>query len=242
MVVVFSERMLPEVMDTFWGALERGETVTDAAKEVGSDREKGRLWIAATGGIQPRRGRELKGRCLTFQEREEIALAQARGESMRCTARRLGRSPSTISCELARNTDRCGEYRPSHAHAWQRAARPKPAKLTVDLQLRQIVEQLLAEKYSPEQIAGRLRTSYPASPEMWVSTETIYQSLYVTSRGALKRELTACLRRGPTRRKPGRQTGQRRNRIPDMVNIAQRPPGGRRSRRPGPLGRRPDHR
>src|SRR5664279_3370529 len=65
--------------------------------------------------------------------------------------------------------------------------------------------------------------SYPEDPEMWVSTETIYQSLYVTSRGALKRELTACLQTGRTLRKPGRQTGQRRNRIPDMVNIAKRP-------------------
>ncbi len=225
MVVVFSERMLPEVMNTFWGALERGETVTDAAKEVGTYREKGRRWIAATGGIRPRRGRNLKDRCLTFGEREEIAHGSASGESRRSIARRLGRSPSTISRELRRNADCCGEYRPSRAHAlaWHRAERPKPAKLALNLQLRAIVEQLLAEQYSPEQIAGRLRMDYPASPEMWVSTETIYQSLYVTSRGALKRELTACLRTGRTRRKPGRQTGQRRNRIPDMVNIAQRP-------------------
>jgi len=97
MVVVFSERMLPEVMDTFWGALERGETVTDAAKEVGTYREKGQRWIAATGGIRPRRGRNLKDRCLTFAEREEIAHGNASGESRRSIARRLGRSPSTIS-------------------------------------------------------------------------------------------------------------------------------------------------
>ncbi|MGO9901382.1 MAG: IS30 family transposase [Solirubrobacteraceae bacterium] len=217
--------MLPEVMDTFWGALERGETVTDAAKAVGTYRIAGRRWITACSGIRPRRGRNLKGRCLTFAEREEIAQGAASGESMRATARRLGRSPSTISRERARNADRCGEYRPSRAHAraWQRAARPKPAKLAVNLQLREFVEAGLRHKYSPEQIAGRLRISYPEDPEMWVSTETIYQSLYVTSRGALKRELTACLRTGRTLRKPGRQTGQRRNRIPDMVNIAERP-------------------
>ena len=89
--------------------------------------------------------------------------------------------------------------------------------------MREIVETELAEKHSPEQIAGRLRIRFPARPEMWVSTETIYQSLYVSSRGALKRELTACLRTGRTLRKPGRRTGQRRNRIPDMVNIADRP-------------------
>jgi len=217
--------MLPEVMDTFWGSLERGETVTDAAKAVGTYRMAGRRWITACSGIRPRRGRNLKGRCLTFAEREEIAQGAASGESMRATARRLGRSPSTISRERARNADRCGEYRPSRAHAraWQRAARPKPAKLAVNLQLREFVEADLRHKYSPEQIAGRLRISYPEDPEMWVSTETIYQSLYVTSRGALKRELTACLRTGRTLRKPGRQTGQRRNRIPDMVNIAERP-------------------
>jgi DNA-binding CsgD family transcriptional regulator len=156
-MVVFSERMLPEVMDVFWGALARGETVTDAAKEVGTYREKGGRWIAAAGGIRPRRGRHLKGRCLTFAEREEIVLLRARGKSMRTIARRLGRSPSTVSRELRRNADRDGEYRPSQAHAlaWQRASRPKPAKLAVNLKLRAIVEQRLARKYSPAQIAAR---------------------------------------------------------------------------------------
>jgi transposase, IS30 family len=200
------ERMLPEVMDVFWGALARGETVTDAAKEVGTCREKGGRWIAACGGIRPRRGRHLKGRCLTFAEREEIVLLRASGESIRAVARRLGRSPSTISRELRRNADRRGEYRPSRAHALalQRAGRPKPAKLAVNLALRQIVEEDLQRRYSPAQIAARLRIRFPTDAEMWVSAETIDQSLYVSSRGALKRELTACLRTGRTLRKPGR--------------------------------------
>ncbi len=86
---------------------------------------------------------------------------------------------------------------------------------------------------SPEQIAGRLRRQFPAAPEMWESTETIYQSLYVQSRGALKRELTRYLRTGRSLRKPGRQAGQRKNRIPDTVNIAQRPPEADERRVPG---------
>ena len=108
-------------------------------------------------------------------------------------AARLGRNVSTISREVARNRDPPGRYRAStaHAQAYQRASRPKPAKLTVNLALRQRVEKDLGKRYSPEQIAGRLRADFPDQPEMWVSTETIYQSLYVQSRGALRRELTA---------------------------------------------------
>ena len=81
----------------------------------------------------------------------------------------------------------------------------------------------LAKKYSPEQIAGRLKVDFPDQPEMQVSTETIYQSLYVQSRGALKHELTRCLRTGRAVRRPSRKVGQRKNRIPNMINIAERP-------------------
>src|SRR5688500_9151240 len=146
---------------------------------------------------------------------------------MRVIARRLGRAPSTISRELKRNADRHdGSYRATTAHAlaYERASRPKPAKLATNLRLRQLVQDDLCRRFSPEQIAGRLRRRFPEDPEMWVSAETIYQSLYVQSRGALKRELTRYLRTGRALRKPGRQAGQRKNRIPDMVNIAARPP------------------
>ena len=98
---------------------------------------------------------------------------------------------------------------------------PKPAKLWVNQRLREIVEQLLERRYSPEQIAGRLRVKFPADPEMWVSTETIYQSLYVTSRGALRRELTKCLRTGRKLRHPGRKAGAH-NGPRGMINIAER--------------------
>jgi IS30 family transposase len=217
-MVRFSNAQVAEAVQPFWAALQRGEFISDAAAEAGTYRKQGTRWVAICGGVRPRRGRDLKGRCLTFSEREEIALARARGESMRVIARRLGRAPSTISRELKRNADR-GGYRATsaHAQAYERASRPKPAKLRTNLALRQLVQDDLRRRYSLEQIAGRLRRQFPDDPEMWVSTETIYQSLYVQSRGALKRELTRYLRTGRSLRKPGRQVGQRKNRIPDGV-------------------------
>jgi IS30 family transposase len=102
-------------------------------------------------------------------------------------------------------------------------ARPKTAKLTSRPLLRQLVQAKLEEKLSPRQIAVELRTEYPDHPEMWVSHEAIYQSIYVQGRGALRRELAACLRTGRALRKPRRQGNQRLARIPDMVNISERP-------------------
>ena len=231
----FVNAQVPEVVQPFWATLQRGEFIADAAVAVGTYRKQGTRWVAACGGLRPRRGRNLKGRCLSFAEREEIALARARGETIRAIARCLGRSPSTISRELRRNADRDGGYRATMAHAlaYDRASRPKPAKLASNLALRQIVQDDLVRRYSPEQIAGRLRRRFPDDPEMRVSTETIYQSLYVQSRGALKRELTRYLRTGRALRKPGRQPGQRKNRIPDMVSIAERAPEADERRVPG---------
>ena len=221
----FFRHMISENVQVFWAALQRGEFITDAAEAVGTYRKQGARWVVASGGVRPRRGRNLQGRYLSFAEREEIALARAAGESMRSIAARLGRAPSTISRELGRNAEPSGRYRATSAHAaaWERAARPKPAKLATNPALRGKVEQYLLKRYSPEQIAGRLRREFPDDPEMWVCTETIYQSLYVQSRGALRRELTRCLRTGRALRHPGRQPGQRKNRIPDMVNISERP-------------------
>ena len=223
--MVFSDRMVPEVYQTFWAAMARGEFITDAAAEAGTYRRKGAGWLAAAGGVRPRRGRDLNRRCLTLTEREEIALGRARGDSVRKVAEVIGRSPSTVSRELRRNSDGLGRYRATSAHAlaYDRASRPKPAKLLTNLVLRGMVEADLAKKYSPEQIAGRLKVEFPDQPEMQVSTETIYQSLYVQSRGALKRDLTRCLRTGRAVRKPCRKPGQRKNRIPNMINISERP-------------------
>jgi IS30 family transposase len=107
---------------------------------------------------------------------------------------------------------------------WPTAGRRDRSRASwLHLELRGMVEADLAKKYSPEQIAGRLKVDFPDQPEMQVSTETIYQSLYVQSRGALKRDLTRCLRTGRAVRKPCRKPRQRKNRIPNMINISERP-------------------
>src|SRR5450759_1762501 len=189
MTVRFSNQIVAELIQPFWSAWQAGEFRTDASALAGTYRNRGLAWVRQAGGVRPRRGRDLQGRYLSFGEREEIALGRAGGESIRSISRRLGRSASTISRELARNSDAAGAYRATTAHplAYERASRPKPAKLVTNEALRARVELDLEKKYSPEQIAGRLRGDHPDDPEMWVSTETIYQSLYVQSRGALRR-------------------------------------------------------
>ena len=162
----FSDQMVTEVVQRFWAAMARGEFITDAAAEAGTYRKKGARWLVAAGGVRPRRGRDLKGRCLTLADREEIALGRAGGESMRAIAARLGRSPSTISRELARNAGCAGQsYRATTAHAlaYERAGRPKPSKLATNLALRRKVEEDLQLRYSPEQIAGGAR-QFPDDP------------------------------------------------------------------------------
>jgi transposase, IS30 family len=239
----FSVTQVPEVIQPLWAALQEGEFVADAAVRIGTHRTQARRWIAACGGVRPRRGRHLKGRCLTFAEREEIALARARGETVRVIARRLGRSPSTISRELRRNSDRDGGYRATVAHAlaFERASRPKPAKLATNVALREIVQDDLSRRYSPEQIAGRLRRRFSDDPEMWVSAETIYQSLYVQSRGALRRELTRYLRPAARCASPAGSPGSARTASPPWSTS----PSAARGGRPAgarPLGGRPDDR
>ena len=145
---------------------------------------------------------------------------------MRAIAAVIGRSPSTVSRELRRNADARGSYRASRAHAaaYHRASRPKESKLAGNQRLRDRVEADLEERYSPEQISGRLRRDFPDEADMQAHHETIYQALYLHSRGALRQELTRRLRTGRSVRKPGRTVGQRKNRIPDPVSIHQRPP------------------
>ena len=112
----FSNQLVAEAIQPFWAALQAGEFVTDAAALAGTHRWRGLKWVRQAGGVRPRRGRDLQGRCLSFAEREEIALGRAGGESMRQIAERLGRSPSTVSRELARNACEAGRYRATTAH------------------------------------------------------------------------------------------------------------------------------
>jgi IS30 family transposase len=171
------------------------------------------------------------GSAVVVRGAEEIACLVAAGRSARSIARELGRAPSTITRELARRRGRDGRYRASTAQAAADASarRPKPAKLAVNARLRAEVQARLELRHSPEQIMRRLREDFPEDPEMWVSHETIYQSLFVQGRGALRRELTTCLRTGRALRRPQRQhagirAAARGRRIPGMVNISERPP------------------
>lgn len=215
----------PDLLQVFWTGMQAGEFITDAVLPIETSRRTGRRVLLDAGGVRPRRGRDLKGRCLSFAQREEIAVLRAQGQSLRQIAAVIRVSASTVSRELRRNTLPGTGYRATSAQvlAFQRASRPKPAKLHTNPMLRARVEADLKKKYSPEQIAGRLRRQFPDDLEMRVSPETIYQSLYVQSRGALKRDLTACLRTGRAVRRPCRKAGQRKNRVPDMINISERP-------------------
>jgi IS30 family transposase len=161
---------------------------------------------------------------LSFEEREQISRGVAAGESAHAIARQLGRPASTITRELNANGGRV-RYRALRAHrrAIACAARPKRGKLAGPSRLRSEVEAGLVARWSPQQISARLRTDHPADLEMRISHETIYQSLYVQSRGALRRELTKCLRTGRAIRRPKRRADQRRGRIPDMIMISDRP-------------------
>jgi IS30 family transposase len=171
----------------------------------------------------------LRGRYLSPAEREEIGLGVAAGVPVRVIAAGLGRAPSTVSREIARNggggPGRAARYRPllAQARAEARAARPRPAKLAVNGELRAFVQGKLEENWSPEQISVALRREFPDDAEMRVSHETIYQSIYVQGRGALRRELAVCLRTGRVLRRPRRRADERRGRIPGMVMISERP-------------------
>ena len=159
-----------------------------------------RIWVESK--VKSRRVGESEHR-LGFAERERISRGLAAGESFRALGRELGRAASTVSREVGGCGGRRG-YRALAAHrrALGMAARPKPGKLSASPRLRAAVEAGLGRRWSPQQIAARLRAAHPDDQEMRISHETIYQSLYIQSRGELRRQLTANLRSGRTRRRP----------------------------------------
>ena len=159
---------------------------------------------------------------LSLEERVEISVGLRLGDTLTAIAHRVGRAPSTVCREVANNGGR-RRYRPfaAHCRAWQQARRPKRAKLACP-RLRDRVVGDLERLWSPWQIARRLRSEFPDDPEMWVSHETIYKTLYIQGRGELRRELARCLRTGRARRRPQGRAG--RHQIAGMVMISERPP------------------
>ena len=199
-----------------------GQRPIDIARDIGRSKRHVQYVLSSSGGIAPRQERP-SGRRLSLAEREEISRGLIAGASLRSIARDLGRAPSTIAREVAVNSGR----RPYRAwladrRASRRARRPRLAKLARNPRLRQAVEVLLLERWSPQQIAWQLRHDHPDDREMWVSHETIYQTLFVQGRGALRAELRRCLRTGRARRRPAgriRPSGALR----DMVLLSERP-------------------
>lgn len=250
-----------EVERRFWVGIAAGQSSEVAAAACGASFAVGARWFRQAGGMPRIRLLSLSGRYLSFAEREEIALLRVQGLGVRALARRLGRSPSTISRELRRNAATRGgqlTYRASTAQwkAERAARRPKAAKLVENHTLRQYVQARLAGEvstpagasapgpqvtwvgrrhgrrqdrrwalaWSPEQISHRLELDFPNDESMRISPEAIYQALYIQGRGALKRELTACLRTGRALRVPRARTRGRGKRfVTPEVLISQRP-------------------
>jgi len=229
----------------FWLLVRAGTARKEATRQLGLSSATGESWFSQAGGVAPFYVlAQPTGLRLSLGEREEIAFRAAREESINGIARALGRAPSTVQRELRRNgyeyrsraqldptprrgrrrTLPCG-YRASLAQkrADQAACRPKPAWLATNQWLHDAVQAMLEDDLSPEQIAAILGLEFPDMPEMQVSHKTIYQSIYVQGRGALRRELAVHLRTGRALRRPRRQNGQRQPRIPGLISISERP-------------------
>lgn len=243
--------------ERFWQAIAAGASSEDAAFEAGVSHAVGPRLFRKAGGMPPSifrsSAKPLSGRYLSLAEREEIALLNVQGHSLREIGRRLGRAASTISRELDRNAATHGggmAYRATTAqwHADRSARRPKPTKLARNIALRTYVEDRLAgvvaapscarvrrpgpgkdrrwaKAWSPEQIARRLPIDFPDDETMRISHEAIYQALFVQGRGALRRELTACLRTGRALRMPRARAGKRsKSFVSPEIMISECPP------------------
>lgn len=208
-----------------WERWRAGQCVADIARALERRNKSGVYRVLALyGGIAPvpRRRAALR---LGLEEREEISRGIAAGRSIRAIAAGLGRAPSTVSRELGRNGG-ASAYRASDADrcAWERAQRPKPCRLATHRALRWRVAQKLALQWSPEQISGWLRWAFPADEDLHVSHETIYRSLFVQTRGVLKKELMVQLRtRRQLRQAKGGTAKTGLGQIADAVSIRERP-------------------
>jgi IS30 family transposase len=208
-----------------WERWQRGDSLQQIAQLFDRNHSSVQGILVQTGGIRPAR-RKRASSVLTLSEREEISRAVAAGQSIRSVSTRLGRAPSTINRELQRNGGlEC--YRASQADqaAWDRAQRPKACKLVENRRLAGVVASKLQALWSPEQIAGWLKRTYPNDETHRVSHETIYRSLFIQARGALKKELLQHLRRTRVMRRSRHHTQKTDNhgRITDAVSISDRP-------------------
>ncbi|WP_433436130.1 IS30 family transposase [Nonomuraea sp. CA-141351] len=208
-----------DVESEYWRLVLSGVGTVEACRALGIGRKTGYRWRAENGGLPPARLAESarSSRFLSLLERQRIATLRAQGLGVRAIADRLGRSPSTISRELRRNTlphDR-GVYDGdlAHARARQRAQRPRQGRLLEDEELRAEVQAKLELDWSPEQIAAYLRSAWPDRPNWHVCHETIYQALYHGGKGGLSRSLTRRLRTGRPLRKRRRRPDQRQPRF-----------------------------
>ena len=208
-----------------WDRWQRGESMSSIGRLF--DRESSSIFptLSRTGGIRPPE-RKRADIALTLAEREEISRGIAIGQSIRSIARLLERSPSTVSREIKRN----GGYRryraiQSDQAAWDRALRPKPCKLACNRELAKIVTAKLKRHWSPQQIAGWLKKRNPNREEHQVSHETIYKTLYIQARGALKKELQACLSSGRAIRRSRHASlkHQGLGKITNAISISERP-------------------
>jgi IS30 family transposase len=218
-------RMSWKERNELWARWRRGESLRDMARTLRRASSVIYTVVAAEGGVAPRVRRRSR-LSLTVAERENISRQLACGHSLRAISRTLGRAPSTVSREVTRNGGRAA-YRAAVAdgHAWERSCRPQSCRLSTRPALRRIVAHKLAQQWSPQQISGWLRQTFPSDPDMQVSPETIYRSLFIQSRGVLKRALLGHLRRQRHFRH-ARASAHRRpqqGRIIDAVSIRERP-------------------
>jgi len=208
-----------------WERWQKGESLQHIAQLFDRNHSSIQRILAETGGIRPTPRRRSR-LALTLAEREEISRAVVAGHSMRSIAVQLGRAPSTISREIMRNGGQAC-YRASQAEesAWDRGRRPKTCKLAQNRALARLVAGKLQRRWSPEQIAGWLKRTYPDDTSRQVSPETIYRSLFIQARGALKKELVEHLRRSRVMRRSRHHTQKTgdHGRITDTVSISERP-------------------